>query len=443
MSNREFDTVILLHGIRTQACWAEMVASTLKSDVNVEVIPIRYGYFDLIRFLLPGITRTSPIIKVTRELRSLLQKRDSRRILVIAHSFGTYIITRILSENPDIQLGGLVLCGGIVDEEFRWDIFSKSIVDSRIINECADKDIWPIFAKQFSWGYGVSGVNGFGSTNVHDRFHDFGHSDFFSKSFVQKYWVPLIQNWSMVEPDYIHQRVAGSWIKSLFLSLPFKTLLLLGSVYVFASPLLNGFSSDTLKIPNLNLSQKEVFFKKEQFEYDKNLINLSQEDVPYETNGYFNMKVIANNPSTNVDSINAKKGIFKYKYAELLTVKSGYGRDLYVYAQIKPLSNIKSIELIGCDVWFILKTKGSAFFYSSEQNASPNDIPIEFDVNISNEIGLRQVDNKVTGYINGKPVGNFTLLSSKPSCKPGLAVKINNPDIDAELYFQGYSIYQF
>ena len=37
--------IVLLHGIRTQAHWAEMVANVLETELGVRVQPIKYGFF--------------------------------------------------------------------------------------------------------------------------------------------------------------------------------------------------------------------------------------------------------------------------------------------------------------------------------------------------------------------------------------------------------------
>ncbi len=56
--------IVLLHGIRTQAHWAEMVANVLETELGVRVQPIKYGFFDVIRFLFPFWTRREPVRKI-------------------------------------------------------------------------------------------------------------------------------------------------------------------------------------------------------------------------------------------------------------------------------------------------------------------------------------------------------------------------------------------
>ena len=60
------NVVALIHGIRTNASWFELVSKEL-GDKGIESIPIKYGFFDGLSFLCPIITRNAPIKKIQRE----------------------------------------------------------------------------------------------------------------------------------------------------------------------------------------------------------------------------------------------------------------------------------------------------------------------------------------------------------------------------------------
>ena len=182
--------VLLLHGIRTRAAWQEMVVEVLHRDGELEVHPIRYGYLDVFRFLLPGPTRSKPIERIARELRNAGAGR-ARRVSVIAHSFGSYAVAQALAENTDIELYRLVLCGSIVSTSFRWDKVKPRVKE--VVNDCGTRDVWPVLASVVTWGYGASGTFGFGTVGVRDRFHPHSHSEYFTRPFVEKYWVPFIR----------------------------------------------------------------------------------------------------------------------------------------------------------------------------------------------------------------------------------------------------------
>ena len=98
--NHSYQVVLLIHGIRTEADWGPMVRSKLEVPGQIEVIPIKYGYFDAFRFWFPFWTRNKSIERVYTQIRVALQvarKKDAHvKLSIIAHSFGTYIIARLL-----------------------------------------------------------------------------------------------------------------------------------------------------------------------------------------------------------------------------------------------------------------------------------------------------------------------------------------------------------
>lgn len=68
------DVLLLVHGIHSHALWFEMVNRVMSTQVPCQVVPIKYGYFDVIQFLLPFGTRAWPIRKVREEIRKTKTK---------------------------------------------------------------------------------------------------------------------------------------------------------------------------------------------------------------------------------------------------------------------------------------------------------------------------------------------------------------------------------
>src|SRR3954471_10104571 len=101
-----FQVVLLIHGIRTQAEWQPMVRDVISVPDRIEVVPIKYDYFDAARFWFPFWTRRGPIARVEAQIRVALQKyrkiHPKAKLSIIAHSFGTYIVGRILQKNFDL-----------------------------------------------------------------------------------------------------------------------------------------------------------------------------------------------------------------------------------------------------------------------------------------------------------------------------------------------------
>ena len=103
-----YQIVLLIHGIRTQADWGPMVRSKLEIPGQIEVVPIKFGYFDTFRFWFPIWTRIKPMERVYKQIRVALQKyrRDhpAAKLSIIAHSFGAYVGGEIVKRGFDIKI---------------------------------------------------------------------------------------------------------------------------------------------------------------------------------------------------------------------------------------------------------------------------------------------------------------------------------------------------
>jgi hypothetical protein len=225
-----FQVVLLIHGIRTQAEWGPMVRSKLEVPGLIEVIPIRYGYFDAFRFWFPFWTRNSPVEKVYLQIRVALQKHrkahPDARLSIVAHSFGTYIVGQILKRGFDLKLHRLILCGSVLPQNFPWHEYQGRFDDDKLVNECGKADIWPILAQSTSWGYGASGTHGFGVVLVKDRYHEGGHGQYFDPKFVETYWEPFIRRGEYRTTDFEVKMPPTPWWISVLGILPLRSLVL-------------------------------------------------------------------------------------------------------------------------------------------------------------------------------------------------------------------------
>ncbi|UVK52196.1 alpha/beta hydrolase [Mesorhizobium sp. AR02] len=188
--------VILIHGIRTAAWWQNRIASVIESETSATVIPIKYGYFDLLRFWCPfGICRAGPIEKLRQQIEGVSKHYGDGPLIVFAHSYGTYALTRVILQNPYFRFDRIILCGSVVPGDWRAveDQIRGPEKRNAIINECGTRDIWPVLAQSGTWGYGATGTYGFGTFNVRDRFHDITHSEYFTNEFVKANWIPLVR----------------------------------------------------------------------------------------------------------------------------------------------------------------------------------------------------------------------------------------------------------
>ena len=231
--------VVLIHGIRTHASWAEMVGSVLAKETGAKVVPLKYGFFDVFRFLCPFFTRLAPVERIVRELRDLRTQYPTARISVVAHSFGTYALIRALEE-PDIHLHRVILCGCIVRETFRRARYSAQLGKDPLLNDCGTHDVWPVLAKSITWGYGATGTFGFGTVGVHDRFNKFGHGDYFDSGFIEKYWVPFIRDGEIGATDWERNRNTPPYWQSLLSWFPlcwlFLAIIVGGALLMWLQP---------------------------------------------------------------------------------------------------------------------------------------------------------------------------------------------------------------
>lgn len=226
--------IALLHGMNTDAQWQEALAAQLRDDYGVDTYPIGYGNFRPWRFICPFFTRQAPIDVVTQELRNLKTLHPDADISVIAHSFGTYILSKILEDHTDLNFYRIQLCGAVIDTNYRWDKVQARIA-KQIVNDVGHKDIYPLLARKVTWGYGDSGTFGFKKVLIRDRHFNYGHSDFMTEEHVTKYWKPFIVDGQIVATELTRSRpVHGFWVQAVR-KLPLKIALL---VLVFSGLLL-------------------------------------------------------------------------------------------------------------------------------------------------------------------------------------------------------------
>lgn len=206
--------VLLIHGIRDDGDWFDGVSKALGTIELLTVHQGGYGFFELQHFLLSESKREGAYEQVLRALRNA--QGPMCAVSVIAHSFGTYLVTRALSEHADIRPFRLVLCGGIVSRQFRWDLIQTRLPRGRVLNECGNDDIWPIVARRRSATlFGDTGRFGFHCEPVRDRFHNVGHSGFFDEAFIKKFWEPFFARGDLEVDSGVPKRDAQGLVRIL------------------------------------------------------------------------------------------------------------------------------------------------------------------------------------------------------------------------------------
>lgn len=204
--NPEATVVLLIHGIQTDGAWHKLVEKELCSLPNTNVHGLGYNFVSA--FQLASPIRGTPIKKVTQDIRDARSMEPNAKFMVIAHSFGSYILSRILATAPDINFSRIVLCGCIIPADYPWGLYTKGMDKNSVLNDVGTRDFYPVLATFSSFGYGSSGRKGFQAPHVKDRFFDYGHSDFFEpkNNHISTYWKPFIATGEVIDSAWDQDR---------------------------------------------------------------------------------------------------------------------------------------------------------------------------------------------------------------------------------------------
>ncbi len=190
--------VLLVHGIRDHALWQSRIRKSLE-EAGFTVEPTNFGLFNALQFIIPvSYFRNKAIQTVWRQIRVIRQSNPDSKISVIAHSFGTYVISNIMREEFDMKFHKVIFCGSVVPFSFPFEQIQDRF-NQPILNEVGTADIWPAMAESVTWGYGTAGRFGFKRPLVRDRWHEKAHHGFFlNEKFCKKYWIPFLRNESVI-----------------------------------------------------------------------------------------------------------------------------------------------------------------------------------------------------------------------------------------------------
>lgn len=216
--------LVTVHGIRTYGKWQKSLQESIhKYSRDFEPVEMKYGFFDLISFSVPYL-RDRKADKIATRLVSILNGNKDKNIYIVAHSYGTYILSRALSRKEfsgKIKL--TILCGSPIRHGDNIDHIVNS--SELTINECGVSDYVLMMARALVIGMGDAGRIGFSRENSRkfiNRFHAGGHSLYFVESekptFYEKHWIPLFTTDS--PPTYIDNRT--SFIGEDFVDLTIK-----------------------------------------------------------------------------------------------------------------------------------------------------------------------------------------------------------------------------
>jgi pimeloyl-ACP methyl ester carboxylesterase len=188
--------VIIVHGIRTHAKWANNLVSELQRHGRTSERH-DYGWYNLLRFLWPPSRRRQVNDFHEKYMQwkavhdAAHSKRSSFRPDVIAHSFGTYIVCNALMRYRELKVGRIVLCGSILPRDFDWATLLARGQVLEVRNDCGAEDMPVNVVALGVSDAGRSGRDGFEfeSPMVRNiRFPQHRHGDFLVPAHYQEWF---------------------------------------------------------------------------------------------------------------------------------------------------------------------------------------------------------------------------------------------------------------
>lgn len=317
-SFRNRDVIILVHGIRDHALWQTEIRATLERHGFI-VEATNYGRFGLLRFLSPlPFFRAQAIRQISEQVRIVKQRYPGRQLSIIAHSFGTYVVSKMLQQYFDLRLHRVIFCGSVVPYKFTYEQIQDRF-RRPIMNEVGARDPWPAIADSVTWGYGNAGTYGFRRPLVRDRWHEgAGHGYFLTSGFCDKFWTPFLRDGIVIEgsakpemPPFWLRALTAIKLKYIASAALTVVLYLYGGVTV---GLLDQFRSDI--IPQRSTTDAHVVDMQQQihkeFAKQKGNLDLSR---PADFSGVQGML-------TALETIDPKNGTVPYYRDELLRIQT-------------------------------------------------------------------------------------------------------------------------
>src|SRR5262245_43042385 len=110
--------VISIHGMKTTGGWQKEIGPLLQ-DAGMRYAAVDYGW-RMLSVLRPLSGRTARRAWKAIEAKHQEQQAFTKRIGVIAHSFGTYCFGTFVEAKTSYQFGNVILCASILPRAFDW-----------------------------------------------------------------------------------------------------------------------------------------------------------------------------------------------------------------------------------------------------------------------------------------------------------------------------------
>ncbi|MDW3713383.1 MULTISPECIES: hypothetical protein [unclassified Pseudomonas] len=236
--------LISAHGIRTYGKWQDQLSLEIsKYSKSFEFFEVKYGFFDILSFAIPFL-RNRKIRMISNRVKNILDNNKGKEIFIVAHSFGTLIISEALKSASRDSIEAVFLCGSPLSHN--QDIDHVVAASKVTTNECGTTDFILILARVLLLGLGDAGRVGFAretSSRFINRYFKGGHSLYFQdlkdeKRFYEKYWLPTMITGCKVEhydsrSNFFGEDIVDLAIKFLTIVKPLTLLCLLLTPFLF------------------------------------------------------------------------------------------------------------------------------------------------------------------------------------------------------------------
>lgn len=191
LARQEKPWVMSLHGIRTRGKWQKDLSEEL-TPANFNYKELDYDTFDVMRFLRPG--KRDEKIDWFRDEYGRFIAEHGVIPSIIAHSFGTLIVTRAI-EKYGLEFNRIIFCGAIARRDFPWSDYIPDRV-KRVLNDFGGRDVWARLVPWFVRDAGQSGLKAFSDgadgAVVQRGNRWLRHSDYFHRFNYTKRWIPFL-----------------------------------------------------------------------------------------------------------------------------------------------------------------------------------------------------------------------------------------------------------
>lgn len=185
-TSRDIRWMIVVHGMNSRAEWQEefswQIANRLRYSAPVLIYKYGWATIDVLVYWLHRKLAKRLGERMRIAIAQAEASRRPPRPDIIAHSFGTHLLSMVLT-NPDfedLKFGRVITAGSVIRPDFDWDSLIKKGRVEAVLNHVGGKDKPVQFAQFAIPGTGPGGRVGYIAKNtINVCAPTFKHSDFF------------------------------------------------------------------------------------------------------------------------------------------------------------------------------------------------------------------------------------------------------------------------